>query len=82
MNFKILNNKYFLLYKNILLNSLILIFEKIDKLEQYLSIYDNLHLPDTMESKRDTIDIRGQRPFKELDLENLDIDKLKLNLTK
>jgi len=56
--------------------------EKIDKLDEYLSIYDNLNLPDTMESKRDTIDIRGQRPFKELDLENLDIDKLKLNLTK
>ena len=55
---------------------------KIDKLDVYISMYDNLDLSNTIESKKDTINNDGQKPFQELDLENLDIDKLKLNLTK
>ena len=55
---------------------------KIDKLDVYISMYDNLDLSNTIESKKDTINNDEQKPFQELDLENLDIDKLKLNLTK
>ena len=56
--------------------------EKIDKLEVYLSMYNDLDLPDTANKNKDQIENRRQEPFKDLDLENLEIDKLKLNLTK
>jgi len=60
----------------------ITIDEKINKLNTYLSMYDKLNLPEIIETKKDTEEKEGQKPFRELDLDNLDINKLKLNLTK
>ena len=45
-------------------------------------MYNDLDLPDTANKDKDQIENRRQEPFKDLDLENLEIDKLKLNLTK
>ena len=59
---------------------------KISELEAYLSMYDNLEIENVYQESIDKLkDDRlkdQQQPFKDLNLENLEIDKLKLNLTK
>ena len=60
---------------------------KINELEGYLSMYDRLDVTIVDEEpsnnlKDDKLKDQKQEPFRDLNLENLEIEKLKLNLTK
>jgi len=81
-----INDSLFTIINNLIFETggleAITIDEKINKLNTYLSMYDKLNLPEIIETKKDTEEKEGQKPFRELDLDNLDINKLKLNLTK
>jgi len=61
--------------------------KKINELESYLAMYDKLNLVISEEQgednrKNDKLKDKRQEPFRDLNLENLEIEKLKLNLTK
>ena len=56
--------------------------EKIDKLDGYLSMYDDISLNPDIRDNKDKMKDERMDPFRELELENLDLEKMKLNLTK
>ena len=56
--------------------------EKIDKLDGYLSMYDDISLNPDIRDDKDKMKDERMDPFRELELENLDLEKMKLNLTK
>ena len=55
---------------------------KIDKLDGYLSMYDDISLNPDIRDDKDKMKDERMDPFRELELENLDLEKMKLNLTK
>jgi len=56
---------------------------KIDKLDGYLSMYDDINLSGDADWIKDAPNqSQEMEPFRELELENLNLEKMKLNLTK